>query len=124
MTKYFVDVNGNYLGGFSGAEPPDGAVEVPTAPESATQQWLNGAWSVATPRPDITGFFQALGDAISLGTLPADFYLLGQILKDQPDLSKQQLLLARFAQNPSYTPELKAALNALMAQFHLQLPPV
>lgn len=26
MTKYFVDSNGAYLGGFDGAEPPSGAI--------------------------------------------------------------------------------------------------
>jgi hypothetical protein len=43
-TLYYVDVNGNYIGGFSGAEPPEGSIEVPTAPDDARQKWLNGAW--------------------------------------------------------------------------------
>ncbi|WP_292565167.1 hypothetical protein [Mesorhizobium sp.] len=45
MTKFFVDGNGVYLGGFDGAEPPEGAIEVPEAPEDARQVWQNGAWS-------------------------------------------------------------------------------
>lgn len=45
MTNYFVDANGNYLGGFDGAEPPEGAIEVPAAPDDARQLWQNGAWS-------------------------------------------------------------------------------
>lgn len=36
--KYYVDGNGVYLGGWD-ASPPDGAIEVPTAPESAAQVW-------------------------------------------------------------------------------------
>lgn len=44
MTKYFVDSNGTYIGGFDGAEPPNGSIEVPSAPEDARQVWNNGAW--------------------------------------------------------------------------------
>lgn len=64
MTKYFVDVDGVYLGGFDGVwmpqepddegnevppvwqepEPPVGAIEVPEAPDDARQIWANGKW--------------------------------------------------------------------------------
>lgn len=98
--------------------------ELATDADKAAIQAVINAFDWNAPPPDITGFFQALGDAISLGTLPADFYLLSQIIKDQPDLNRQQILLQRFASNPAYTPELKGALNALMATYHLQLPPV
>ncbi|QPC93827.1 hypothetical protein [Mesorhizobium sp. INR15] len=47
MTKYFVDSKGAYLGGFDGAEPPDGATEVPNAPEDARQVWQGDGWSDA-----------------------------------------------------------------------------
>ena len=39
MTKYFVDTNGNYIGGFCGAEPPLGSIEVPIAPDHSAQIW-------------------------------------------------------------------------------------
>jgi hypothetical protein len=39
MTKYFVDDKGAYLGGFVGAEPPPGAIEVPGAARSAGCAW-------------------------------------------------------------------------------------
>lgn len=45
MTKYFVDETGSYIGGFDGAEPPEGAIEVPGAPEDARQTWQGQAWS-------------------------------------------------------------------------------
>lgn len=48
MTQYFVDGGGNYLGGFDGAEPPDGAIEVPHAPANGDDKWVGGAWA-ATP---------------------------------------------------------------------------
>ena len=44
MTKYYVDSIGNYLGGFDGAKPPVGAVEVPKQPEHGLDKWINGAW--------------------------------------------------------------------------------
>lgn len=44
MTKYFIDAQGNYIGGFCGAEPPEGAIEVPQPPEHGWQKYSNGAW--------------------------------------------------------------------------------
>ncbi len=44
MTQYFVDTNGNYLGGFDGAEPPQGAIEVPTAPNHGLDTWDGAQW--------------------------------------------------------------------------------
>lgn len=32
-TKFFVDVDGNYIGGFDGAMPPAGSIEIPEPPE-------------------------------------------------------------------------------------------
>lgn len=46
-TRYFVDAAGVYLGGFDGSSPPDGAVEVPTAPEDARDVWRDGAWDAS-----------------------------------------------------------------------------
>lgn len=44
MTRYFVDEVGSYLGGFDGAEPPEGAIEVPTAPFDARLTWNGSGW--------------------------------------------------------------------------------
>lgn len=44
VTRYFVDHHGNYLGGFSGAEPPVGSIEVSTAPGDARQKWDGSKW--------------------------------------------------------------------------------
>jgi hypothetical protein len=48
MTKYFVDGAGHYIGGFDGAEPPAGAIEVPTAPASASDKWIGAQWVAAS----------------------------------------------------------------------------
>lgn len=43
-TKYYVDVNGAYLGGYAGSVPLDG-IEVPEAPQDARQIWNGEQWS-------------------------------------------------------------------------------
>lgn len=45
-TKYYIDSAGNYLGGFQGAEPPVGAIEVPIAPKHAAEKWDGLNWSL------------------------------------------------------------------------------
>lgn len=47
--KYYVDINGGYIGGFDGAEPPIGSIEVPIAPENALDIWDGTQW-VSTPQ--------------------------------------------------------------------------
>ena len=43
MTKFYIDTNGRYLGGFEiGA--PAGAIEVPSAPDHALKIWNGSAW--------------------------------------------------------------------------------
>lgn len=44
MTKYYVDAQGNYIGGFDGVAPPANTVEVPNAPDDARQKWSGGQW--------------------------------------------------------------------------------
>jgi hypothetical protein len=39
MTKYYVNSEGSYLGGFDGLEPPEGALEIPKPPDHAGQKW-------------------------------------------------------------------------------------
>lgn len=51
ITRYFVTGNGTYIGGYEGAEPPTGAIEVPTAPQDARQIWDGVAWGPIPPTP-------------------------------------------------------------------------
>lgn len=44
MTLFYVDKEGNYIGGFDGAEPPEGAIGVPSAPVNSSQIWDGSAW--------------------------------------------------------------------------------
>jgi len=45
MTKFFVDAAGNYIGGFDDADPPLGSIEVPIAPDDASQIWNGSTWN-------------------------------------------------------------------------------
>lgn len=69
MTKYYVDVTGRYLGGFDGAEPPSGAVEVPNAPDHGSDIWKNNAWVPVTPIPEAVAMWQARSVLIDAGLL-------------------------------------------------------
>ena len=51
MTTWVVTEDGLYLGGFDGAEPPKGAIEVPEPPVDARQTWDGRAWSEVSLLP-------------------------------------------------------------------------
>lgn len=44
MTKFYVDAEGNYLGGFQNSEPPVGSIEVPSPPEYGLDTWNGNSW--------------------------------------------------------------------------------
>lgn len=44
MAKNFIGPSGKYLGGFDGALPPTGSIEVPFAPDDARQKWNGSSW--------------------------------------------------------------------------------
>lgn len=44
MTKYYRAGDGSYVGGFDGADPPAGSVEIPEPPEHGADRWINGVW--------------------------------------------------------------------------------
>ncbi len=44
VTKFFVDPEGNYLGGFAGAKPPAGGIEVASPPEHGRDIWDGNTW--------------------------------------------------------------------------------
>jgi hypothetical protein len=44
MSKFFIDQNSKYIGGFDGATPPANAIEIPSAPEHAENIWDGTSW--------------------------------------------------------------------------------
>lgn len=47
MTKFYINENGAFLGGFDGLIP-DGGIEVATPPTDGRQVYQNGAWQPLT----------------------------------------------------------------------------
>jgi hypothetical protein len=47
--RFYVDGAGAWLGGYDGAPPPEGAIEVPAAPEDARATWDGAAWQAPAP---------------------------------------------------------------------------
>ena len=74
MTKYFVDKQGAYLGGFDGAEPPDGAIEIKEPPQHGLDTWDGAKWVKHVPE--------------------APKKLLDQIIADPDELKKLKTALA------------------------------
>lgn len=56
MTKYYRDVDGNYIGGFDGSEPPEGSIEIDTPPQNGAAKWAGGKW--VEPVEDIRAKFK------------------------------------------------------------------
>lgn len=53
-TKFYIDSDGKYIGGFDGALPPKGAIEVPFPPEDARQIWSDEGWGEIPPPEEET----------------------------------------------------------------------
>ena len=49
MTKYFIDAQGNYIGGFDGALPPAGAIEIQAPPAHGLDKWDGAEWIPYVP---------------------------------------------------------------------------
>lgn len=55
-SRFYVDNAGRYLGGYDGAQPPVGAIEVPKAPESAADTWDGSKWLKGKRAPNLSFF--------------------------------------------------------------------
>ena len=55
MTRYFVNQQGDYIGGFDGAEPPPNSIEIPAPPPlHAAQKRIGNGWGPPPPSPPPT----------------------------------------------------------------------
>jgi hypothetical protein len=66
MIKYYVDVNGSYLGSFDGATPPDGAIEVPAPPDHGDQIYVDGVFVDPVRTPEELEAMQDAEDAVAI----------------------------------------------------------
>jgi hypothetical protein len=53
-TKFYIDNNGNYIGGFSEGNPaiPVGVIEVEAPPAHGWQKYSDGVWLPLTPEQE------------------------------------------------------------------------
>lgn len=123
--KFYRDSDGNYLGSFDGASPPDGAIEIGSAPNDARDQWDGSQWvPYVDTSPDIPSFFDGLVKAIITGALPGDVHAKALMVKDLKDPADQATALSTFSADPVYTKEQKQLLDALIKSTNLALPDV
>lgn len=123
MTKYFIDANGKYIGGFDGAKPPKNSIEVSKPPGHALDKWNGKEWTRYNP-PNIKGFFNELALTILAGDLPGDVHPKAKLVQDIISPIDQAAALVALASDPAYTKEQVITLNQLMAKHGLELPAV
>ncbi len=85
MTTHYRDVDGYYLGGFDGSEPPADSIEC-TPPPDGRMRWVNDAWINTQELNDYLADMQALKDDFqSLPAGPAKRvlkFILKEIIQD------------------------------------------
>jgi hypothetical protein len=67
--RFFRSVAGAYLGSFDGVEPPESAIEVPSAPANARATWNGTGWTEPAPDPVLIPLAAVLTRVIVLGKL-------------------------------------------------------
>jgi len=115
MTKFYVDSDGKYLGGYDGATPPAGAIEVSTPPANGRDRYINGHWVVAgTPLP-ISLILLLNSSAAAISTqLEADPESVpAGLLTKIMGLSSALQELARIVPESVYAREAEAAIEEL-----------
>lgn len=135
-TKFYVDQSGNYLGGFAGAQPPQGAVQVPGAPTTSSDvyDFTNHVW-VPANIPNIDGFMQAaLAAAMAQPpATPLNPVLYFEIVKLEYSLRKYSdnaayiagswALLKGLVQAMGVSVQQCEMVEAIGAQYHIPLVP-
>lgn len=111
--RYFVDPDGAYIGAFAGAQPPAGAVQVPSPPADARQVWSGGAWQPLPPPPYRVRRMDAY--AAQLGKDPGDIIkTLGDVLDTLIAQVEAMRVEAGLAATPAYA-AMRAKIAAIKA---------
>ena len=91
-TKYYVDAAGGYLGGFVGAEPPAGAIEVAEPPANGSDIWDGKQFKPAPPTvPERVPMLSAHLELLAAGWMPAIDAVIEQM--PEPDRSMARVWL-------------------------------
>lgn len=122
---YFVDKQGNYLGGFDGSLPDGEAIQIAQPPNDGRDKWDGKQWIPFVDKsPNIPAFFDGLVKLILAGQLPGDVHAKALMVKDLKDPADQAAALGAFSSDPVYTKEQKQLLDALIKSTNLALPDV
>ena len=102
MTRFFVDADGQYIGGFDGADPPPGAIEVPAPPDDARCKWDGSDWLPFSPPYDEArrAAYPPLGDQLDAMWKIVNQLRLGGENLPQPGDDMLNAILAVKAANP------------------------
>jgi len=80
MTKYYLNANGDYLGGFQDAKPPVGAIEIAEPPENGADIWTGSGWDKsARPLPEkshIELAIEAIADSLPMANDRANIHAI------------------------------------------------
>lgn len=124
-TLYFVDKQGNYLGGFDGSLPDGEAIQIDSPPNDGRDKWDGKQWVPFVDKsPNIPAFFDGLVKAILSGAIPGDVHAKALMVKDLKSPADQAAALSAFSSDPAYTKEQKQLLDALIKSTNLALPDV
>jgi len=100
MTKFYVDSKGKYLGGFDGANPPQGSTQVSSPPPHGLFTWNGSAW-----------------------VEPSDFYVLKRAQEyEKRGVTVKALLEALIEAFVELRPEKLDALQAIREQVKSEIP--
>lgn len=124
-TLYFVDKQGNYLGGFDGSLPDGEATQIAQPPNDGRDKWDGKQWIPFVDKsPNIPGFFDGLVKLILSGQIPGDVHSKALMVKDLKSPADQAAALTAFSSDPAYTKEQKLILDTLIKESNLALPDV
>jgi hypothetical protein len=116
MTKYFVDIEGNYIGGFDGATPPEGSIEVANPPEFGGDFWDGTQWQARNRPINTQQFFDDVVEDILAGNIAVEFVPFAfaiQTLEQTKEEEKRQLFWKKITDsNPDWlTSEMKESIE-------------
>jgi len=81
MTKYFVDAEGNYKGGYDGAEPPKDYIQIDAPPNYGRDKWNGLEWiPFADTQPNMAGFILAVNSDPMVVSNPELLFALASLM--------------------------------------------
>ena len=127
--KYY-RLSNNYAGAIDETiTPPEGWIEVPIAPERATDLWDTDHWVQTVWTPEVENFCNTLmmtatGQKLITGTPPSGRWsaLCGALACG--NIVAASTLMPQVAVEYSFSSEDKATVNAMIATYHIPISPL